>query len=177
MKTTKIIFSTILGLLLLFLSSCNPSQTFTVQGIPGTIISNPTNQQLAIIDDTGKTRIKLYRKDGYYHYLQAQAPGSNTQVPFALDYKNHSRATDRGLLKTAYGTTIAIGVASSIGLGIAAFVAGAEGTIIGVFGAVDLVCAFGGLGLSGIVTDRTSNIINYDYDYMKLQTTNSDILK
>lgn len=176
MKTTKIIFSTILGLLLLFLTSCNPSQTFTVQGIPGTIISNPANQQLAIVDNTGKTRIKLYRKDGYYHYLQAQAPGSNTQVPFALDYKNHSRATNRGLLETAYYTTITTSIASSIGLGIAAL-AGAEGTIFAALGAVDLVCGFGALGLSGIVIDRKSNIINYDYDYVKLQTTNSDILK
>jgi hypothetical protein len=51
-----------MGLFSATLSSCSSSQTFTVQGIPGTVITNPSNKQLAVIDHSGQAKIKLKRK-------------------------------------------------------------------------------------------------------------------
>ena len=48
-----------MGMFAAVFSSCSSSQTITVTGIPGTIISNPSNKQLAVIQQSGEAKIKL----------------------------------------------------------------------------------------------------------------------
>lgn len=173
MKAIKLIFCVIAGLLAISLSSCSSSQTFTVQGVPGTIITSSTNQQLAVVDNTGRTQIKLSRKSGYHHFLQAQVPGSNLQVPFALDYKNHSRAAKRGLLKTGEYTLLVASIGCSVGA-VAGLLAGEDGPVLGYL----LIGALGGaLGGMGLDFANSLDAIDCDYDYLKQQSTNSDILR
>lgn len=174
MKKTSFIIIAILGLMTMFLSSCSSSQTFIVQGVPGTVITNPQNQQIAVLDNSGQTKIKMKRSHGYYHYLQAQAPGSGILVPFALDYRNHSRAAGRDL-QTAVGYSI-LGVGVACGAGAAAMALGGDfeesgGTFLG--------AGLGALLVGGIVTGNAAckDGIDYDYDYKKIQATNSDIVR
>lgn len=159
----------------MFLSSCSSSQTFIVQGVPGTVITNPQNQQIAVLDNSGQTKIKMKRSQGYYHYLQAQAPGSGFRVPFALDYKNHSRATGRDLQTFAGYTILCAGAACEL-LAAATALGGdfeemGGGTFVG--------AGLGALLVGGIVAGNAEvkDGIDYDYDYKKIQATNSDIVR
>lgn len=173
MKKINIFLLIALGIFLVSLSSCSSSQTFMVQGVPGTVISSPTNQRLAVLDNMGQAQIKTKRKEGYYHYLQAQVPGSNLQVPFALDYKNNSRAAQRGACAFGEYTFMVASIGCSIG-SIACLLAGEEGPIVGYL----LGGALGSIGVGGLFSiGNPSDIINRDYDYQKQQITNSDILR
>ena len=58
----------LLGILITTLSSCSTTQTFTVRGVPGTVISKD-NMQIAVIDPSGQAQITLQRKNGYEHFL------------------------------------------------------------------------------------------------------------
>lgn len=173
MGRIKYILFGMVTMLAVSFTSCSSTQTFMVQGVPGTVICSPTNQRLGVLDNMGQAQIKTKRKDGYYHYLQAQVPGSNLQVPFALDYKNHSRAAQRGAFAFGEYTLLVGSIGCSIG-SIACLIAGEKGPIIGVLLGGALGGALGGLALSA---GNPKDIINRDYDYMKRQTTNSDILK
>lgn len=175
MKKTNFYLLIVIGIFLVTLSSCSSSQTFIVQGVPGTIIANPQNQQVAVIDNSGKASIKMKRKYGYTHFLQAQAPGSNILVPFALDYKNHSRATSRDL--EAYGGYWIMGMgaigcltAGAMALG-GDFAAAGGGAFLG--GGLGAMLIGGLIGADGSSKDG----IDYDYDYQKVQVTNSDIIR
>lgn len=174
MKKTSFFLLIVLGTFLASFSSCSTSQTFTVQGTPGTIISSPNNQRLAVLDNMGQAQIKTKRKDGYFHYLQAQVPGSNLQVPFALDYNNHNRGPQRGFYKGVGYTVAGAGfLASMVGLLAGVVDSDASST----FGAVGL----GGLGAMGIgyliTLPGEGEAIDFDYDYQQIQVTNSDILR
>lgn len=173
MKKINIYVLVVLGILLVTFSSCSSSQTFMVQGVPGTVISSPTNQRIAVLDNMGQAQIKTKRKEGYYHYLQAQVPGSNIQVPFALDYKNHSRAAQRGACAFGEYTFLVASIGCSIG-SIACLLAGEEGPVVSYL----LGGALGSIGVGGLFhIGNTSDVINRDYDYLKSQSTNSDILR
>jgi len=47
------------------LFSCASSQTFYVNGTPGTIITTPSNERIAQIDNSGQAKITFKRKLGY----------------------------------------------------------------------------------------------------------------
>lgn len=157
-----------MGLFSATLSSCSSSQTFTVQGIPGTVITNPSNKQLAVIDHSGQAKIKLKRKEGYYHYLQAQAPGSYLQVPFALDYKDRKGTIGKvgcglGLLSSTALIVEALTISddkSDKSLGIVALGTGAMAV----------------LGYSMALADMPGDE-NRVYNYQKKQITNNDIIR
>lgn len=170
MKRITSIIMIVLGITVVSLSSCSSSQTFTVQGVPGTFITNPQGQQIAVIDNSGQAKVELKRKGGYMHYLQAQAPGSNLQVPFALDYKNNSgRAVRRGA-----GRAIMIaGAVVELG-GCLTMISGGDAATNSAAAMVFGGCALAGLGF-GMGAANTP--INYDYDYQKTQKTNNDIFK
>ncbi len=172
MKKTNIFLLIAFGIFLVTLSSCSSSQTFLVQGTPGTVISSPTNQRLAVLDNMGQAQITMKRGDGYYHYLQSQVPGSSLQVPFALDYKNHSRASKRGLLAAGEYTLLAGSIGCSI-TATACVLAGVEDAFVGYIGIGALVGALGGTGL---LFANSADAIESDYDYLQ-QSTNNDILK
>lgn len=176
MKKINIFLLIALGIFLVTLSSCSSSQTFMVQGVPGTVISSPTNQRLAVLDNMGQAQIKTKRKEGYYHYLQAQVPGSNLQVPFALDYKNNSRAAKRGLCK-GVGYTVAGAGWLACMVGLIGGAAAGENSDTAPFG----YAALGGLGAMGlgwlITLPGNGDAIESDYDYQKDQVTNSDIIR
>ena len=177
MKKSNILLFITLGIFLLTLSSCSSSQTFMVQGEPGTIITNPQNQQIAIIDNSGKVSLKMKRKYGYTHYLQSKAPDSNIFVPFALDYSNHSRAFSRDF--EIYGGSFILGAGA-----LACIVAGAMalgGDFSEAGGPTFLGSGLGAMLIGGIIcTDgafKDADAIDYDYDYLKKQKTNNDIIK
>lgn len=172
MKKHSIFLVFLLGVLLPLLSSCSTTQTFTVRGVPGTVISKD-NMQIAVIDQTGQAQIKTDRESGYQQFYLAKAPNSNLQVPFALDYVNHSRENSiyasrftGGYFTTAGCLSIIIGAAISkdkhsekTGLNI---------ILLGV-----------GVGLASIpfYSSYSKDPIDYNYDYLQLQTTNNDLIR
>lgn len=91
MNKHSILLATFLVVLIAFLSSCNTTQTFTVRGVPGTVISKG-NKQIAVIDQTGQAQVTTNRDDGYEQFYLAKTPNSNLQVPFALDYNDVNRS-------------------------------------------------------------------------------------
>ena len=173
MKKINFFLLIALGIFLVTLSSCSLSQTFMVQGVPGTVISSPNDQRLAVLDNMGQAQIKTKRRDGYYHYLLAQVPGTSLQVPFALDYKDKSRAFKRGFARTLNYTGAAITTISLLAAGI---VSKDDGNTQP-YGLAGL----GGLGLLGIGAAcgglSDSSPILYDYNYEKQQITNNDVIK
>lgn len=175
MNNIKFILFILVTLLSTTLTSCSSSQSFFVQGVPGTIIANPQNQQIAVIDNSGQTKIKMKRKQGYTHYLQALTPGSNILVPFALDYKNHSRATGRDL--EAWGGAFIMALGAGSGMVAGAMALGGDFSDAG--GGAFLGAGLGGLLVGGIMMGdgMSKDGIDYDYDYKKIQTTNADIIR
>ena len=179
MKQINFFLITIVGILMFALSSCSSSQTFTVQGTPGTIISGPDNKQLAVIEASGMATIKLHRDEGYLHFLQAKTPGSRSAIPFALDYKNRSSKPED-----------AVNAIGKVG----AFLGGAGivvGTILGAAAGNDkndksmkstgLTLALSGLGAfligGGFALGSNVDGINYDYNLEKIQKTNEDLIR
>lgn len=175
MKNIKFILFLLVTLLSTTLTSCSSSQSFIVQGVPGTMITNPQNQQIAIIDNSGQAKIKMKRKQGYTHYLQTLTPGSNILVPFALDYKDHSRATGRDLETWAGGFIMGLGTVCGLTAGLMAL--GGDFSEAG--GGAFLGAGLGGLLVGGIIMGdgMSKDGIDYDYDYKKIQTTNADIIQ
>lgn len=170
MRQANFILIAIVGVLALSLSSCSTSQTFTVQGTPGTLITSPQNQQLGFIDNSGQINIKMKRKEGYMHYLQAKAPGSSLSVPFALDYKNNGkRCVRRGAGQTIMVIGAIVELSGALALALGGDAATTSGAIMVGGGA-----AFAGLGFA---MGAANTPIDYDYDYQKLQTTNNDVVK
>ena len=153
-----------MGMFAAVFSSCSSSQTITVTGIPGTIISNPSNKQLAVIQQSGEAKIKLKRKEGYYHYLQAQAPGSYLQVPFALDYKNRKA--------TLGWVGLGLGVVGSAAEIVAACSGGSDFVIPLVIGSGSLAVA----GYSMALIEEPGDP-KRAYKYQKKQITNNDIIR
>lgn len=152
----KTIVGCLLAAVLLF-ESC-ASQKINVHGAPGTVVTTlDGSKTLAVIDQSGTARIKLKRKDGYQAFLQAKAPGSDKNIPFALNYEDK----DRSVWNQVWAYAL---VPTSVGVGV-----GAVGLWGFVFAPTSVI---GGLIL---IFGRTGS--DYDYDYLKHQTTNSDLIR
>lgn len=178
MKTNKFSFI-IIAICAFAMASCVKStQSFTVQGKPGTSITTPQGEHIAIIDGTGQAQIKLKRKQGYYPFLLAQEANSTKHVPFALDYKDKKRYKAGNL-----GTSVSLGTAIvGVGLLIAgAAMAASSSSGKGISGSTwALLGAGAGVGgvssLSGLYFSKLQSM-NYQYDYLPTQQTNNDIVQ
>ncbi len=165
MKQISFFFLILAGITILLLSSCTTSQTFIVQGTPGTVIADHQNRQLAVVDQTGQAQVTI-KRDGYMHYLQSKAPGSSVFVPFGLDYtdKNYSSRIAWGVGLVVTGSVFAL----EGGL-LVAILSGEEGA--------GLICAGVGVGVGGLSFLTLPWLIDGDYDYNKIQKTNNDLIK
>ncbi len=159
--------------ILFALSSCNVTQKITVVGRPGTTIYDTNDRMLGTIENTGKTTLEISRNDGYYAFLQAQAPGSNILVPFALDYKDCRRELGQSI-GTYAGATIAI--MGSI-CGLTAMIAGLQGDddISSAFAITGLGCI--GVGVGTMLPCIFRSIPDPDFNYTDTQKTNEDLIK
>lgn len=132
----KTIVGCLLAAVLLF-ESC-ASQKINVHGVPGTVVTTlDGSKTLAVIDQSGTARIKLKREDGYQAFLQAKAPGSDKNIPFALNYEDKDRSSRNNVLGRLFAVPTCL--------------------------------------LSLLILLRTGS--DYDYDYLKDQTTNSDLIR
>lgn len=166
-------------------SSCSSSQTFFVNGYPGTIIATPDGNALAQIDHSGTTQITLNRDGGYYHYLLAKAPNSDLPVPFALDYKDHNRNGGKYALEGIGGTVGFAGgvatigcLAAAIGTGLAKDADKEDKKFSEKFfglGLAGLGVTLGGAGIWAGGNSMSQEKRNYDY--LPQQTTNNDIIQ
>ena len=163
---TFIHLSLLVGLVVA-LSSCSSSQTFTVQGYPGTVIMTPDYKPIATIDNFGKADITLERKGFYCHFLQAQALGSNIAVPFALDYQDKNRVLNSLALWCAAG---------ALAGGAAGYYSVENKPSKAVVGGLTMAVAGAGLGLLGAAFGPLEPI-KENYNYLELQTTNNDIIR
>lgn len=156
MKKYHVFILFLLGLVVTLLSSCH-TQTFTVHGQPGTVISY-NGQQLAVIDQSGEAQITAHRtyQGGYQHYYLAQAPGSNVKVPFALDYVDRNRVPLFNASQWLAFPTLSLSYFI-----ITPALYGVEGLLVG--------------------SDYDSNtqrvLLRQQYDYLKHQSTNNDLIR
>lgn len=171
-----LVYISILLVMAIFsLSSCSSKQTLIVQGQPGTVISSPQQQQLAIIDYDGKAKVTLKRSEGYTPFLLSQAPGSNLLVPFAVDYKNRSTAIAKGAMWV--GTTVAL-IGAVVGISGAAMTSGKSksskdtGTSVALAG-LGVMAAGTGVMLGCLPAVSAPQ----DFKYLTDQQTNNDLLK
>lgn len=70
----------------LVLTSCRTSQKLTLRGEPGTEIFTPTMEKVGDIGSNGQGRIKLDITN-HIPFLISKQVGTQTFIPFALDYK------------------------------------------------------------------------------------------
>ena len=171
MKKHFIFLVFLLGIFVLVLSSCNTTQSFTVHGKPGTVISKG-QQQLAIIDQSGQSTITLKSRDGYAHFLNAQAPGSNIPVPFALDYKDHSRSAENNLCIAGNLILPLVGVSGIIAGAVIEGMSSGDGSGIT---PILIGCAAVGLWVPSLIAMLKSDFP--DYDYLNNQSTNNDLIR
>ena len=167
----------LLGIMAVSLCSCKSYQNFTVQAPPGTVISDPNNQRLAVVDNSGTANLKIERRNGlnakgfgYLHFLQAQVPGSNLQVPFALDYKDHSRSGKRALGSALVVPGVILELSGVLGLLLTANLNDDYTTI--------LLSTMTGIGVGASLLGLpwiALTPIDSDYDYSKQQTINNDL--
>lgn len=155
------------------LSSCTVTQKITVVGRPGTTIYDPNDKILGTIENTGKTTLEISRNDGYYAFLQAQTPGSNILVPFALDYKDCHRQLAQGF--ATYTGLALVGVGAVFGL--AAAIAGATEAddIARDFAFVTLGTV--GAGVGSMLPWLLRSVPDPDFNYTDIQKTNEDLIK
>ncbi len=172
-----ILMLTIIGAALT-LQSCY-TQQFVVKGAPGTEIYSPSGELKTVIDDSGEGQVKLSRnkevrrnEGDYSCFYTAKAPGSNIQVPFALDYKDNK---SRDLIWPAFLGLATYGLTGGL-LGLIMNVAGEEAA-----GTTTYLIGTGLLGSSFVTSwATTGTLINGPqelYDYQKEQTTNNDLIK
>ena len=159
--------------ILFALSSCNVTQKITVVGRPGTTIYDTNDRMLGTIENTGKTTLEISRNDGYYAFLQAQAPGSNILVPFALDYQDCHRQLGQD-----------IGTYTGMTLLIVASVCGITSAIASLGGADDISQGFALTAAGGLATGlglglpcMLRSIPDPDFNYISTQKTNEDLIK
>ena len=171
MKKQSIILVFVVGVLNTVLCSCSSIQTFTVRGVPGTVISK-NDMEIAVIDQTGQAQIKTNRESGYQHFYLAKAPNSNIQVPFALDYENHDRSTVLNLGKGI--GLIGFGAECAGLIMVVASLKSNDKSMLGIGGVV-----FGGgflLSLPALIHAFPKKELDYNYDYLQ-QTTNNDLIQ
>lgn len=173
MKNHFIFLVFLFGIFATALSSCGTTQTFTVHGIPGTVISKP-NGQTTMIDQSGIAQFTTDRKEeGYAHFYLSKAPNSNIWVPFALDYKDHNRNAT---------TNLCTGIASFglglEGLGAIVLLAGGIGGASGAITSGLIIAGAGflvGLPAALYIMPREDQL-KFNYDYLD-QTTNNDLIR
>ncbi|MEE0921154.1 MAG: hypothetical protein U0L47_01515 [Paludibacteraceae bacterium] len=159
--------------ILFALSSCNVTQKITVVGRPGTTIYDTNDRMLGTIENTGKTTLEISRNDGYYAFLQAQAPGSNILVPFALDYQDCRRQLGQNI-GTYTGFTLAI-IGSVCGITAAVASALEADDISRGFAFVTLGTVGAGVGL--MLPCLLRSVPDPDFNYTDIQKTNEDLIK
>lgn len=161
------------------LFSCASSQTFYVNGTPGTIITTPSNERIAQIDNSGQAKITFKRKLGYLPFLEAQSPYSNIKVPFALDYKNKNRNVPRYILLGSGYSLVFVGLVTTLTGGLGHLLEGASaGDVVYGFESMmlmgGLTTLFGsGLGMWGGSMEQ----LDRNYDYLENQSINNDIIQ
>ena len=156
-------FKVLFVILIIFVfTSCSTKQSIIVSGIPGTVIQTQNHDDIAIIDDSGHATITM---DKYpYHvdlFLLAKAPDSDVSVPFALDYKDINR--DNSTLLLCGG--LALMATSPIFMLSGSTAGGIVGSLEFIAG---IVCSMQAIMITTIGYD--------DFDYLKNQTTNNDLI-
>jgi len=155
------------------LFSCASSQTFYVNGTPGTIITTPSNERIAQIDNSGQAKITLKRNIGYYPFLEAQTPYSNIKVPFALDYKNKNRNLPKYVLLGSGYSLVYLGCTTVAGC-LIGYVASGEEFFMTIMSVASLASGAGaGLGIWGDSMEQ----LDRNYDYLENQSINNDIIQ
>lgn len=159
--------------ILFALSSCNVTQKITVVGRPGTTIYDTNDRMLGTIENTGKTTLEISRNNGYYAFLQAQAPGSNILVPFALDYQDCRRQLGQNI-GTYTGAGLALVGATCL---LVTAIAGAQGDDDIARGFA--FTALGGIGAGAglMLPCLLRSIPDPDFNYISTQKTNEDLIK
>jgi len=172
---THIYYSLAIVVACFLLTSCHTTQKYYVQGTPGTKIYNPSYQYVGEIGSDGRLNVST-DADSYQAFLLSQAPGSQTLVPFALDYEKHSYRGTKikrvvgqvltlfgltgfmmgGIDLLAYGGDPVLGGAITLGAGAAVAIAGAS---------------------MWDVNNQRLNQKSYDYQfkYLSNQNANTDI--
>lgn len=160
----------LLVLICVILSSCSATQKISVSGQPGTEIYTPGksyNEMNLIGTIGGEGKIKLTLDgDMYYAYLLSKNPASNDYIPFALDYKNVSRAgAGWAEFGGIYATSAGV-VATAVGIAVG------EGVMTGVGAALLPV----GIATWASASNRNNAIDHiYGFKYLSQQSTNEDI--
>lgn len=142
------------------IQSCTTYTKFTVYGNPGTEILTPDGTKLATIDNTGRAKIKN-NDDVYHAFLLSHQPGSDVNVPFALDYQKKSY---KGWWYTIYSAFALFGAGAAA--------SSSDKDLGGLLMTGGLsVGMIGGYGL------MFSNSLKreYHYKYLAAQQTNQDI--
>lgn len=156
----------VLFALLCILYSCSMPQKIVVKGAPGTVIKDPRHNILGTIDNSSSITLTL-PGDTYYAYLLSKAPGTETYIPFALDYKT----THNPLPSMARGATMGVafgGCALAI-VGLPMIAISGEGIVT----ASGLLAALAGsLGGFGVESYMANAPIKYSYEYTSQQTNN-----
>ncbi len=155
-------FKVLFVILIFVFTSCSTKQSIIVSGIPGTVIQTQNHDDIAIIDDSGHATITI---DKYpYHvnlFLLAKAPNSDVAVPFALDYKDINRDNSTLLLCGALAL-----IATSPIFMLSGSTAG------GIVGGLELIAGV----VCGMHAVMIETIGHDDFDYIKNQTTNNDLI-
>ena len=153
---------TVIMVVVLFMS-CSTTEKFYVSGTPNTKIYTPEYIHVGTIGSNGTAKIKL-TSDHYYAFLLSKGAGSDTYIPFALDYKYKSGAGAK-LLKWT-GMTISAAGAFAMLVGTAAAIDGAEDV------ASPFLVGGGAATLTGIAigmpADFRSQQTSYEYQFKYL---------
>lgn len=92
----KTFLKIIILLPVLIMTSCAGWIKIQVSGEPGTIIKDEYGFIQGTVGSTGTTEIKV-RRDDYRFFMLSRAPGSDIDVPFAVDYRDVGSLDGAGL--------------------------------------------------------------------------------
>ena len=76
-----------------FLSACQLEQTIVVSGVPGTIIYDTEQNNLATIGQDGTATFKISENE-YHSFLLSVSP-EGTVIPFGMDFKKNHRTAKK----------------------------------------------------------------------------------
>lgn len=158
---------TVIIVVVLFVS-CSTTEKFYVSGTPNTQIYTPAHKHVGTIGPNGTAKIEL-SSDHYYAFLLSKDAGSDTYIPFALDYINKNRAGE----ETLYATLIYMS-ALTAGCAIAATADNANvGIILGAGVGGPAILGGTAYGIASARSGQTS--YEYQFKYLNNQSTNSDL--
>ena len=156
---------TVIIVVVLFVS-CSTTEKFYVSGTPNTKIYTPAHKHVGTIGPNGTAKIEL-SSNHYYAFLLSKDAGSDTYIPFALDYINKNRAGE----ETLYATLIYMS-ALTAGCAIAA-TADNVGIILGAGVGGPTILGGTAYGIASARSGQTS--YEYQFKYLNNQSTNSDL--